>query len=174
MHITRGEYHDVGFEARQVIELEISRIVTEYRAQILENAAGKRFVAPFPEGVIRPVQYGQSVKSHSVYLSQYQLIPYERVADYFNNESGIPISVGSLFNFNQEAFDRLEFFETFVKDKLIASLLIHADETGINVNGKRLWLHCAVNERWSYFFLMRNEGQKRWISLVFFQISKEH
>ena len=43
--LPRGEYHDVGFEARQVIELEISRIVTEYRAQVLENAAGKRFVA---------------------------------------------------------------------------------------------------------------------------------
>ena len=44
--LPRGEYIDVGFEKRQVIDLEISRIVTEYRAQILENAAGKRFVAP--------------------------------------------------------------------------------------------------------------------------------
>ncbi len=156
--LPRGEYHEVGFEARQVIELEISRIITEYRAQVLENAAGKRFVAPFPDGVIRPIQYGQSVKSHSVYLSQYQLIPYERLSDYFNNESGIPISVGSLFNFNQEAFDKLALFETFVKDKLMTSLMIHADETGINVNGKRLWLHCAVNERWSYFYPHEKRG----------------
>ena len=95
--LPRGEYHDVGFEARQIVELEITRIVTEYRAQVLENAAGKRFVASFPNGVMRPIQYGQSIKSHSVYLSQYQLIPYERVSDYFNNEAGIPISVGSLF-----------------------------------------------------------------------------
>jgi transposase len=156
--LPRGEYHEVGFEARQVVELEITRIVTEYRAQILANASGKQFVAPFPEGVTRPIQYGQSIKSHSVYLSQFQLIPYERVADYFNNESGIPISVGSLFNFNQEAFDRLEFFESFVKEKLMASLLIHADETGINVNGKRVWLHCAVNERWSYFYPHEKRG----------------
>lgn len=158
--LPRGEYREVGFEARQVIELEISRIVTEYRAEILENAAGKRFVAPFPEGVTRAIQYGQSIKSHSVYLSQYQLIPYERVSDYFNSESGIPVSVGSLFNFNQEAFDRLDFFETFVKDKLITSLLIHADETSINVNGKRIWLHCAVNERWSYFYPHEKRGSE--------------
>ena len=51
--LPRGEYHDVGFEARQIVELEITRIVTEYRAQILENAAGKRFVASFPDGVTR-------------------------------------------------------------------------------------------------------------------------
>ncbi len=158
--LPRGEYRDVGFEARQIIELEITRIVTEYRAQILKNAVGKRFVAPFPERVIRPIQYGQSIKSHSVYLSQYQLLPYERVSDYFSSESGIPVSVGSLFNFNREAFDKLEFFETFVKDKLIASLMIHADETSINVNGKRIWLHCAVNERWSYFYPHEKRGSE--------------
>ena len=44
------------------------------------------------------------------------------MSDYFNNESCIPVSVGSLFNFNQEAFDKLELFETFVKGKLIESL----------------------------------------------------
>ena len=158
--LPRGQYEEVGFESRQVIELEITRIITEYRAQILEDTSGKRFVAAFPEGVTRPIQYGQSVKSHSVYLSQYQLIPYERVSDYFNNESGIPISVGSLFNFNQEAFNKLEFFEGFVKQKLISSLFIHADETGINVNGKRIWLHCAVNDRWVHFYPHEKRGSE--------------
>ena len=38
-----GTYKDVGFETRQVIELEISRIVIEYQAQILENEKGKRY-----------------------------------------------------------------------------------------------------------------------------------
>jgi transposase len=156
--LPEGQYHEVGFEARQVVEIEISRVITEYRAQILEDAKGKRFMAEFPDGVTRPIQYGQSVKSHSVYLSQYQLIPYERVSDYFNNEASIPISVGSLFNFNQEAFNKLALFEAFVKEKLVASCLIHADETGINVNGKRIWLHCAVNDRWAYFFPHENRG----------------
>lgn len=158
--LPRGDYREVGFEARQVIEIEISRIVTEYRAQILENAQGKRFVATFPEGVTRPIQYGQSVKSHAVYLSQFQLIPYERVADYFINESQIPVSVGSLFNFNQEAFDRLAVFDALAKEKLIKALLINADETGINLNGKRIWLHTASNERWTYFFPHKKRGSE--------------
>ena len=33
-------------------------------------------VAPFPEGVTRPLQYGPHLKAHGVYLS-----PYPRVAD---------------------------------------------------------------------------------------------
>lgn len=146
-----GTYKDVGFETRQVIELEISRIVIEYQAQILENEKGKRYVAEFPESISRPIQYGQSIKSHSVYLSQFQLLPYERVADYFGNELQIPISVGSLFNFNQEAFNKLEAFDFLAKEKLCSASLVHADETSINVNGKRLWLHTASNDLWTYF-----------------------
>jgi transposase len=158
--LPRGDYRDVGFEARQVVEIEISRIVTEYRAQILEDTQGKRFVAPFPPGISRPIQYGQSIKAHAVYLSQFQLIPYERVADYFINQASIPISVGSLFNFNREAYDRLEAFDLLAKEKLINALLIHADETGINVDGIRLWLHTASNERWTYFYPHEKRGSE--------------
>lgn len=158
--LPEGTYREVGFKARQVIDLKISRIVTEYRAQILQNVTGQQFVAPFPEGVIRPIQYGQSIKSHAVYLSQFQLLPYERVADYFSNELQIPISVGSLFNFNQEAFERLETFDALAKERLIASALLHADETGINVNGKRIWLHAAANDLWTYFAPHEKRGSE--------------
>jgi len=43
-----GRYREVGYSSRQVFDIDISRIVTEYRAQILENDKGNRFVAPFP------------------------------------------------------------------------------------------------------------------------------
>lgn len=158
--LPKGTYREVGFESRQVIDIEISSVITEYRAQVLEDAQGKRYVAAFPKGVSRPIQYGQSIKAHAVYLSQFQLIPYERVADYFINEASIPISVGSLFNFNQEAYELLEEFDALAKQKLIQAALVHADETGINVNGKRLWLHNASNERWTYFYPHEKRGSE--------------
>ncbi len=68
--LPQGRYRDVGYEARQVVDLDISRVVTEYQAQILEDQNGKRYVAPFPDGVTRPVQYGIGVKVNSVYMSQ--------------------------------------------------------------------------------------------------------
>jgi len=136
----------VGHEKRQVIDLDISRFVTEYQAEILENAQGRRIVAPFPAGVERPVQYGPGLKAHAVYLSQYQLLPYDRIREYFEDQVGIPLSAGSLFNFNREAGDRAAGFEVWVKDRLAESDRIHADETSINIGGKRHWLHCASND----------------------------
>ncbi len=65
-------YEDAGFEKRQVFDIDISRIVTEYRAQVLIDSADNRFVADFPKGINKAVQYGQTLKAHAVYLSQYQ------------------------------------------------------------------------------------------------------
>lgn len=156
--LPKGDYRDVGYESRQIVDIDISRIVTEYRAQILEDSKGKRFTAPFPEGVSRPVQYGVNVKVHSVYMSQYQLVPYNRVEENFQDQVGIPISAGSVYNFNKDVYKRLEIFETIVKSKLIESDLCHADETGINIDGKRLWLHCVSNNFWTYYLPHEKRG----------------
>jgi transposase len=141
-----GTYHQAGFETRQVFDIDIVRVVTEYRAQILEDSYGAQHVAPFPEGVTKAVQYGTGVKAHSVYMSQFQLIPYNRVQDYFVDQLHLPVSAGSIYNFNKEAFRALSDFENMVKNELTASAFAHADETGINIGGKRHWLHCVSND----------------------------
>lgn len=150
--LPQGHYKERGYEVCQVIDLDISKVVTEYRAQILEDSQGKRYVAPFPGGINRPVQYGIGVKVNSVYMSQFQLIPYNRIEDHFLDQMQIPVSSGSIFNFNQEAYERLDYFDQWVKNCLATSGLLHVDETGINIGGKRSWLHNASNERFSYFY----------------------
>jgi transposase len=74
-----GHYVHAGHDARQVIDIVITKCVVEYRAEILKNATGQLFVAQFPEAVTQRVQYGSSVKSQSVYMSQQQLIPTIRI-----------------------------------------------------------------------------------------------
>jgi transposase len=142
----------MGEEDRQVVDIECKRVVTEYRAQILENALGQRFVAPFPQDVNSRIQYGNELKAHAVYLSQYQLLPYERIREYFTDQLNIPLSSGSLFNFINTAFTKLE--ETQALDIIKANLrkekTLHTDETGINISGKRQWLHNASSLDWTY------------------------
>lgn len=101
--LPKGNYRDGGYESRQVFDIEIKRVVTEYQAQVLINENNKRFVATFPAGVHSATQYGNQLKAHAVYLSQYQLLPYKRIEEYFDDQLGIPISAGSIANFNQKA-----------------------------------------------------------------------
>ncbi len=158
--LPRGQYQDAGYEARQVVDINISRVVTEYRAQILEDENGNRYVAKYPKHVTQAIQYGPSFKAHSVYMSQFQLLPYNRIENYFEDQLNVSLSSGSIFNFNKEAYQLLDKFEAIAKRNLIQSEIIHSDETGINVNKKRIWLHTASNAEWTYFFPHEKRGKE--------------
>lgn len=152
--LPRGKnYSADGYVSRQVVTIKVLRKVIEYRAEILIDDDGNQYMAEFPEGITRPIQYGSSVKASAAYLSVYQLIPYDRIQEQFQNEYNIPISTGSIYNFNAEASKRLSEigFEQVVKQELANSPLAHADETGININGSKTWLHNLSNEQWTWF-----------------------
>lgn len=153
-----GIYRHIGYETRQVFDIDISRFVTEYQAEIVMDEKGNRFVAPFPKDVTKAVQYGNGIKTHSVYMSQFQLLPYNRIQDYFADQLQIPLSEGSIFNFNNEAFQLLEDFENRVKNELAQAGVANADETGINIGGKRYWLHGLSNDRWTCYHPHEKRG----------------
>jgi transposase len=153
-----SRYRPIGHEPRQVIDLDIARFVVEYRAEIIEDEEGKRYTARFPEGVSRPVQYGNGVKAQAVYLSQFQLLPYDRVVDQLKEQMGVPISSGSLYNFNQEACQRLAPFEAWLVKALREADCAHADETGINIDGKRHWLHCLSDGARTFLYPHAKRG----------------
>jgi transposase len=68
------------------------------------------------------------------------------------------MSTGSIYNFNQQAFELLSQFEQKLIVKLLASPLLHTDETGINIEGKRQWLHCISNDQLTLFYAHAKRG----------------
>jgi transposase len=78
------------------------------------------------------------------------MIPLARILDYFKEQAGLLVSKGSISNFKKVAFKKLEKigFKAWVSAKLLMSEVCNADETGINVNGKRIWLHGLSNEKY--------------------------
>lgn len=71
---------------------------------------------------------------------------------------GMPESEGSLYNFNTEAYEYLEAPEGKTKSELAKSEVLHEDETSINKNGDRYWLHSASNSLWTHFFPHEKRG----------------
>ena len=149
-----------GYESRQVVDVNIKVHVTEYRAEVLVDENGKRYVARFPDGVSKAIQYGGGVKAESVYLSMFQLIPLARVQEHFSDQMGLPLSKGSVSNFNQEASERLIAFEIWATRQLLVAPLNHADETGINVGGKKIWLHNLSNDKVTLYHPDEKRGKE--------------
>jgi len=156
-----GKWKSAGFDKRQVFDVEVSFSVTEYQAEVLENELGETYVAEFPVGVTELAQYGLGVKSTSVYLSQFQLIPQARVQDLLKTQYGLPLAKGSVNNFNILAARTLRDwdFKGWLRDQLFSSPVLHADETGTNINGDRYWIHCLCNESLTYFHVDPKRGQ---------------
>ena len=78
-------------ERRQVIEVVIQREVIEYRIVSGTCACGRAQRSTFPAGIEAPVQYGPSVLAFAVYMTQYQLPPYQCTAGVLNELAGLAI-----------------------------------------------------------------------------------
>lgn len=151
--LPRGlHYKEENFIVRQVVDIVVSKHVTEFRGQVLVDESGNKYVAEFPKGVNRDVQYGASIKSKGVFASAYQFIPFKRTQEQFAENYQIPLSPGSIANFINEGAEllRTHKFDIIAKTKLIESALANADETGVNINGVNQWLHGFSNEHWSW------------------------
>lgn len=147
-------------ESRQVIDLNLEFIVTEYQAEVLVGSDGHRYVATFPKHITKAIQYGPSVKSFAVYMSQYQLIPYNRVQEVFKDQFGLNISQGSLSNFNREAYERLENFEKEAMNSLQSSKVLNADETGIKIDGELAWMHVLGDDKTTVYLAHEKRGKE--------------
>jgi transposase len=155
-----GNWKHAGYEKRQIFDFEIVKHVTEYRAEILVNETGDKVIAEFPNGLVQKAQYGNGVKAHSVYMSVHQLIPCERVSGHFASQIGLPLSSGTVHNFKEEAYKLLEPYETWVKEQIRNSKIIHCDETGVSVEGKRVWLHVASNSQYTMYYPHSKRGKE--------------
>ena len=133
----KSGYRELEPETRRVVDIILRPEVTAYRAQVLEDTRGRCFTASLPTGITQAIQYGEKLKAHAVYLSQYQLLPYQRLSEYFANQLNLPVSPGTLHRPNQEAHERLAAFEERSKQQLRQAKVNHADETSITIQGKR-------------------------------------
>jgi transposase len=143
---------EVQPERRQVIELEIKRKVVEYRTVAGACACGRVHRSTFPETVAAPVQYGPSVSALAVYLTQEQLLPYQRTADVLAQVGGIALSAGSVHRAVEQAGHRLKPIAAAVGRALIASPVAHADETGVRVGTDLYWLHVLSTAELTAYF----------------------
>nr|WP_036716603.1 IS66 family transposase [Paenibacillus darwinianus] len=149
-------------EKRQVHDLPPFRLeVTEHQAEVKYcDACGNTVKGEFPEDVAAPVQYGPKFRATAIYLSQYQLLPYERVGEVMEHLFHHKLSEGTLVNANLSFYKQLEPVEREIVERLVKSTVAHFDETGIRVQGKTQWCHVASTDQYTYYFHHAKRGQE--------------
>ena len=147
-------------ERRQIFDIPIPRVVvTEYISETLPCPdCGLENKAAFPKEVTQPTQYGKRILAQMTYLSQYQLIPYNRIVEYFEDIYMTKISEGTIGRAIENVYETLSSAENEIISGLLNSRNINVDETGIRIEGKRKWLHAVTNSHLTHYMWHEKRG----------------
>lgn len=147
-------------EKRQVIDLPPFRAeVTEHQIEVKRcPTCGHSTKAVFPQDVTAPVQYGPRMRGLGVYLSQYQLLPYKRIAELMGHWFGHCPSEATILKANEQVYLQLDTVEHEIAESIVQSAVAHFDETGLRVEGKLWWCHIASTEQLTHYTVHRKRG----------------
>jgi transposase len=145
---------------RQVFDLPPARLeVTEHQLGITQ-CCGRTYEGDFPPTVTSLVQYGSQIKSLSVLLSTDYKMPFDKIEQLFSDLYGCSFNQSTALSANTALFTALEPIEERIKTHILASDVVHFDETGMRVAGQLHWFHTAATDLYTYLFVHPKRGQE--------------
>jgi transposase len=151
----------VRVKARQVFDIPpIQLNVTQHETEVKKcTTCGTKTESFFPENVQHHVQYGPNVQSMVLYMMHYQLVPFARTKEFFQDFFNVSISEGTLWNINQK-FDTYltDTFEPQAKKQFLQAPVVHFDETGLRSEGKTQWLHTLSTDEVTLQYVHEKRG----------------
>jgi transposase/regulator of replication initiation timing len=150
-----------GYQAKQIVELEIGAKVTEHRGYTgVCEACNATIKNAMPLNGI--ITYGETVKAFVCMLCTEGLVSINRIqAMLFEITGGaINLSEGTIAKWNHDLRGKLAPFITEIKEKLLAQPVLHKDETGIRINNSLQWLHVLSNEEYTLYFSNKRRGNE--------------
>lgn len=150
----------VGTTVRQVRDVPLVKVkVTEHRMHQRACQCGHLTTAPVPAGVDGPVCYGPNLRAVAVYLVVFQHVPVERAALLIADLTGASVSTGWVSAQVGRTADALAEVDTLIRTLVTAAAVIGVDETTINVNGTKQWLHVARTDLLTAYHLHTRRGR---------------
>src|SRR5438132_2647764 len=146
---------------RQVVDIPSPRlIVQEHRAEHKQCPRCQHLtLASFPTAVAAPIQYGPLIGAAAVYLTHQQLLPLERSCEVLSDLVGVQMSEATVGELIKRTASQLAPVEQQIKEALIEAAVLHQDETGLSVAGKRYWEHVTSTATLTHYHVDQSRGQ---------------
>ena len=135
--------------------------VTAHRAAVkICPGCGGKSTGHFPSGVTQAVPYGATVKTWATYFTNQHHLAVERTAQIFDDLVHQPVSDATVLKASEECAGCIAPSTEAVKEQLRASEVLHADESGLRVEGKLHWLHVASTSTLTHYEVHAKRGHE--------------
>ena len=148
-------------ERRQVFDLPPLKLqVTEHRTERKTCPGCQQcHQGVFPASVSQPVQYGERIKGLAVYLTSYQMLPWERATTMLQDLFGASLSEGTLHHAQKDCHTIVQPLCDQIKEAIQEADVAHFDETGQRVAVRLHWLHVACTPMLTYYAIHQKRGR---------------
>ena len=149
-------------ESRQVFDLPQPKLeITQYnKIGFSCPHCGIHHCGVFPTEVTAYVQYGSGVRAYAVLLNNSIQASYNKTSQLMYDMYGYYVNVSTLITANEQCYTNLETTEINIKEAVIESEVVHFDETGLQVEKERHWMHTACTSSLTYLFVSKYRGAK--------------
>ena len=112
----------------------------------------------FPAHITSTMQYGQNLQALVIALNTIGMVSIHRTHEILSDLFCIPISTGTIHKMVTECAKKILPIIDVIKEKIIASPIVHFDETGTRVDNKTRWVHNASNSKYTYLTVEDKRG----------------
>lgn len=149
-------------EERQVFDIPAMKIViTAHQATVkICPECQTENKGEFPEQVAQPVQYGDGVKTVASYFNNEHFVPVARTAQIFKDLYGQAPSEATILKASKQLKQHIQPAREAVKEMLHQEPVLHADETGLRVEGKLHWLHSVSTDKLTDYEVHPKRGKE--------------
>jgi transposase len=113
----------------------------------------------FPCHVKPGVSYGVNIHAITAYLSTVQHIPFKRLTETLKDLYGIEISQGTVSNILRRMRKQSRPGYEAIREAIVQSPVVGADETGEHLNGELHWMWTFQNDLATYIFQHPSRGK---------------
>lgn len=153
--------NDEKYIAKQLVDIEVIVRTVEYRGYNGTcQKCGKLHKPTFPVGINNPIQYGPTLKTVCSGLNTKNIVSLDNTVEFieFITNNSINLSKTTPYNFAKELSVKLSPVMDNIKEKLMNSKYVNADESPINIDGETYYLHNISNENYTFQEVQKTRG----------------
>ena len=148
-------------QSRFVIDAKIETIVTEHQAMEVAHCpcSNEKLTATFPGDVKAYTQYGSTISVLATIFNTFGAVSTNRIQTIFKNLLDVTISEATILSMIDKGASLVTDTVKQIKAHIETnSDIAHADETGLNVNSQKYWVHTASTDKYTYLILHKRRG----------------